>query len=76
MQLSPLPERQRVRKFKTTNRHAELIDKNDDFDDDDHAENHHVDHKTPATAPTDADVATAPAAEVVVDAVKAEGSKE
>lgn len=76
MQLSPLPERQRVRKFKTTNRHAELIDKNDDFDDDDHAENHHVDHKTPATAPADADVATAPAAEVVVDAVKAEGSKE
>lgn len=76
MQLSPLPERQRVRKFKTTNRHAELIDKNEDFDEDDHAENHnHDDHKTPVAAPADAVVAPAPAAEAVVEPVKTESAE-
>lgn len=49
MQLSPLPERQRVRKFKTIHRHAELIDKNEDFEDDD--EHHHDDHQPHQPAP-------------------------
>lgn len=52
MQLSPLPERQRVRKFKSVNRHAELIDKNDDFDDDDVAESHRHDDQKHAEQPT------------------------
>jgi len=45
MQLSPLPERQRVRKFKTIHRHAELIDKNEDFDEDDHEHHHNDQHQ-------------------------------
>ncbi len=60
MQLSPLPERQRVRKFKTANRNAELIDKNDDFDDDHHAEQPHDDAKTPVPVPADAAAAAPP----------------
>lgn len=59
MQLSPLPERQRVRKFKSVNRNAELIDKNDDFDDDDVAESHRHDEHKPHEAPKPAATAEA-----------------
>ncbi len=49
MQLSPLPERQRVRKFKSVNRNAKLIDDNSDFEEDDHHDDHHSDsHGAPA----------------------------
>jgi translation initiation factor IF-3 len=73
MQLSPLPERQRVRKFKTTHRHAELIDKNEDFDADDV---HHDDHAKPAPGPAAAtkEPAAAEAPAPPADPVKSEGA--
>lgn len=61
MQLSPLPERQRVRKFKTTHRHAELIDKNEDFEDDDHHDDHAPKKAEPAAGQSDEAVEAPPA---------------
>ena len=60
MQLSPLPERQRVRKFKTIHRDAKLIDDNSDFEDDDHLDHHET---PPAGAPAVEPVAPPPATE-------------
>lgn len=70
MQLSPLPERQRVRKFKTTHRHAELIDKNEDFEDDDHHDDHPQQHSGNGSAAADPSTKSAAAPAAGADAVQ------
>jgi translation initiation factor IF-3 len=63
MQLSPLPERQRVRKFKSVNRNAKLIDDNSDFEEDDHHDDHPSDsHGAPAVPAASAERPAPPAA--------------